>query len=74
MKKKKNTTPEELCKNFPEEFTEFIKYTRHIQFESKPDYDYLRGLLKNVLNKSNFEYDYFYDWFEEKPIIKPEYL
>ena len=72
--KKKNTTPEELCKNFPGEFTEFIKYTRHIQFESKPDYDYLRGLLKNVMNKLNFEYDYFYDWFEEKPVIKPEYL
>jgi serine/threonine protein kinase len=72
--KKKNTTPEELCNNFPDEFKEFVNYTRHLQFESKPDYDYLRGLLKNVMNKLNYEYDYFYDWFEEKPIIKPEYL
>ncbi len=68
--KKKNTTPEELCKNFPEEFTEFIKYTRHIQFESKPDYDYLRGLLKHILNKYNECIDYYYDWDKEKPNIK----
>ena len=67
--KKKDTSAEELCKDLPKEFEEYVKYTRNLDFESKPDYDFLRGLLRNVLEKNHFEYDYFFDWFSEKPLI-----
>jgi len=64
--KKKKTTAEELCKGFPKEFCEFVKYTRQLEFEEEPNYDYLRNLLKKVLSDNNMEIDYIYDWVEEK--------
>ena len=67
--KKKATTAEELAKGFPSELCEYIKYTRNIDFEAKPDYNYLRGLLKNIMMKNSFEFDYYYDWCREKPVI-----
>ena len=67
--KKKATTAEELAKGFPSEMCEYIKYTRNLDFEAKPDYNYLRGLLKNIMMKNSFEFDYYYDWCREKPVI-----
>ena len=67
--KKKATTAEELAKGFPSEMCEYIKYTRNLDFEAKPDYNYLRGLLKNIMIKNSFEFDYYYDWCREKPVI-----
>ena len=54
--KKKETTAEELCKGFPKEFCEFVKYTRKLEFEEEPDYDYLRNLLKQVMKDKNYAY------------------
>ena len=64
--KKKETSAEELCKGFPKEFCEFVKYTRQLEFEEEPNYDYLRNLLKKVMKDNNLEMDYVYDWVEEK--------
>ena len=33
-----------------------------MQFEERPDYSYLKSLLKNVFDRFNYEYDYVYDW------------
>ena len=70
--KKKNTSAKELCKDFPEEFEKFVKYTRDLQFTEVPDYDYLKSLLKNVIKKSGDVIDFFYDWCTEKPNIKSD--
>ena len=72
--KKKETSAQELCNQLPKEFEEYVKYTRNLDFESKPDYDFLRGLLRNVLDKNNYKYDYFFDWFSEKPLINNDNL
>ena len=68
--KKKATTAEDLCNGFPSEMCEYIKYTRNLEFEARPDYNYLRGLLKNIMSKNSFEFDYFYDWCKTKPVIR----
>lgn len=60
---------EELCKGFPHEFIDYINYTRNLKFEEKPDYDYLKKLLYNVLDKNKYEFDFWYDWVNEKPVI-----
>lgn len=60
--KKKNTSPEELCDGFPEQFTQYIKYCKNLQFEQDPDYDYLKGLFKQVMDAYNYKYDYIFDW------------
>ena len=69
MEKKIATTPDEICKNFPEEFIVYFQYCRGLQFEEKPDYNYLRSLLKSIFEKYNYEYDFKYDW---TLIKKPE--
>ena len=67
--KKKSTSAEELCKGFPNEFVDYINYTRNLEFEADPDYKYLRELLITALKKQNCTYDFWYDWVSEKPDI-----
>ena len=69
LTKKRGTSAEELCKGFPNEFAEYINYTRNLEFEADPDYKFLRGLLLSVLEKENQPYDFCYDWVSEKPTI-----
>ena len=70
--KKKGTSAEELCKTFPNEFAEYINYTRNLEFEADPDYKFLRGLLTTVLEKQKCGFDFYYDWLTEKPNITDE--
>ena len=35
---------------------------RDLQFDQKPDYDYLKDILNNLFVKNNFEYDDMYDY------------
>ena len=65
--KKKATTPEELCAGFPQELAEYVKYTRGLEFEQNPDYNYLRGLFKKIMEGKKYEYDLMFDWIKEKP-------
>jgi hypothetical protein len=39
-----------------------MDYCREIKFEEKPDYNYLRRILKDLFNRNGYEYDYVYDW------------
>jgi len=62
MEKKMGTTVESLCKGFPTEFVTYLTYCRSLKFEDKPDYNYLKTLLKTLSAKSGYEMDYQYDW------------
>ena len=69
LAKKRSTSAEELCLGFPNEFVEYINYTRNMEFEADPDYKFLRGLLVLALEKQNAKYDFWYDWVTEQPTI-----
>ena len=60
-----STSPEELCEGFPNQFTEYIRYTRNLKYEENPNYDYLKNLFVSVLNFDGFEVDCYYDWDKE---------
>ena len=62
MEKKLATSAEELCKGFPKQFTDYINYTRGLQYEQDPDYDYLKNLFITTLNNEGFNIDCYYDW------------
>ena len=62
MEKKKETSPEELCKGFPKQFEQYVSYTRNMEYEQDPDYDYLKNLFIEVLTEMGCEFDYYYDW------------
>jgi len=62
MEKKIATPIDFLCKGFPTEFVTFLTYCRNLRFEDKPDYSYLKTLLKDLFIKSGFELDWQYDW------------
>ena len=68
--KKVETTVEELCKGYPEEFPAYFTYCRKLAFDEKPDYAFLRKLFKDLFLKRGYEYDYLYDWLLPKPASK----
>lgn len=49
ISEKKMSTPVEiLCKGFPIEFVTYFQYCRSLRFDDKPDYSYLRKLLRDL--------------------------
>jgi casein kinase 1/casein kinase 1 epsilon len=62
MEKKLSTPIDYLCKGLPAEFVTYLTYCRNLRFEDKPDYVYLRNLLKDLFIKSGYELDYQFDW------------
>lgn len=49
LDRKLMTTPEMLCQGLPKEIVTILKYVRELYFDSKPDYEYIRRLLFNIL-------------------------
>ena len=68
--KKKITTPEELCLNYPVEFCQYITYCRNLAFEQEPDYNYLRGLFKKIMDTYGYKYDFEFDWTKKTDNIE----
>lgn len=66
MEKKIASPIDVLCKGFPEEFASFINYTRDLKFDDRPDYGYLRRLLKGIADKDSFQLDNIFDWVVKK--------
>ena len=71
LDKKKETTSEQLCKNFPDEFREYLEYSRNLEYTEQPKYDKLKNKFYNlVCNKMGDNFDYVYDWTTENDIKK----
>ena len=57
----------DLCAGLPEETIKFIQYARDMRFEDKPNYHYLRGLMRKIAIKKGFKMDYNrFDWIVNK--------
>jgi hypothetical protein len=51
-----------LCRGQPEEFAKYVQYCKNLKFEEKPDYNFLRGIFKSLMQQHQYEYDGKYDW------------
>ena len=68
LKIKTEMKEEILCENLPNEFLQFLKYTKRLKFAEEPNYNYLRGLLNTVLNKIAKENDLDFSWINKNDI------
>lgn len=64
IKETKASTPlNDLCKGHPTEFWEYLKYCRNLGFKDKPDYAYLRQLMRDGIKREQLgEVDWHFDW------------
>jgi serine/threonine protein kinase len=62
MEIKIETSPSELCKGFPKEFEEYVEYTRNLEYEEDPKYEYLKNLFLIILKEDKNNIEYVYDW------------
>lgn len=46
--------PELHMQEFPEEFIVFLNYSKALEYEEDPNYQFLIGLFKNLANKLDF--------------------
>ena len=70
LEKKKETSSQDLCKDFPHEFFEYVDYSKNLEYEENPDYDFLRQKFLDVLKGLNEEMDYIYDWTTKSDLKK----
>jgi len=64
---KKETSLETLCMGLPKEIITFIQYTRNMKFEDKPNYSYLRALMRKIAAKNGVKMDYNkFDWINDE--------
>lgn len=66
LQKKAETPLRSLCAGFPSQMEDYLRYCRNLEFEARPDYNYLRGLFREVLVKNNMTNDTEYDWIKRK--------
>jgi len=73
LEKKINTKIEIICKDLPYEFCTLLQYIRDLQFEEKPNYNYLKNILNSLYEKNKFKLDNIYDftdYIEQQEKIK----
>jgi len=52
LEMKKMVSPKELCEGLPPQFETFLSYARTLEFSQKPNYQYLRDLLRGASSQS----------------------
>jgi casein kinase 1 len=62
MERKISNPPNVLCEGFPTEFGSYLSYCQSLRFCDRPDYAYLRRLLKDLFFRQGFQYDFVFDW------------
>lgn len=62
LEKKVTTTSSALCRHLPREFAAYLDYCRNLCFDGRPDYAYLRNILKAAFLREGNQYDGSWDW------------
>jgi serine/threonine protein kinase len=61
--KKISTSLDYLCQGFPDEFKTFIQYARDLKFEDRPDYSYLKNVIRQISENAKLSFDTSkFDW------------
>ena len=64
---KKNTTFEQLCSGFPDEFVRYLYAVRELRFSDTPRYSQYRKMFRDLFIRCGYVYDCVYDWNVRNP-------
>ena len=67
-------TDETLCQGLPNEFIQYMKYVKKLDFEQEPDYQYLDSLFTSILSKNEMKKNLNFFWINQKPKKKEKKL
>lgn len=70
---KLSVSVDQLCMGQPEELTTFFCYLRGLRFDDKPDYTYLRRLLRDLFCRKQYIWDYVFDWSDIPALAKQKF-
>lgn len=62
LESKRKNHPDELCRNYPQEFKEYFAHCSSLEFKDKPDYKYLRSIFRGLFERAGYEDDGVFDW------------
>ncbi len=63
---KQMTKIEDLCKDHPKEFADFLRYARNLEFNETPDYKKLVRLFENLMKSRGWTpIEWEFDWIEK---------
>ncbi|KAL7675424.1 hypothetical protein ACOME3_001684 [Neoechinorhynchus agilis] len=63
---KRRTSIETLCSGSCSPFLlPFMRYVRELEFDERPDYQYLKDLVLSRMIEMRFRFDFNYDWLSE---------
>ena len=68
---KKNTSFEDLCAGFPDEFVKYFYEVRKLGFTETPKYGEYRQMFRDLFIRQGYVYDYVYDWTTPKKTDEP---
>ncbi|GAU94381.1 hypothetical protein RvY_06163 [Ramazzottius varieornatus] len=66
LEKKLKLGVEDVCKGAPVEFCKFMKYSRTLEYEEKPDYNFCRQLFHDMIAREKATFDHVYDFHGER--------
>ena len=66
LKIKMNITEENAYKGLPNEFLDYMKYVKKLEFEQEPDYKYLFNLFISILSKNEIKRNTTFFWIIQK--------
>jgi len=75
LKIKESTSAEDLCQGLPRCFLNFLRYSKSLKFEDKPDYKLLRSFFEDYFQEQKFlrfETDLKLDWVTRREAILEE--
>ena len=72
--KKQDISIGELCNGLPEEFGKYLQYARSLKFDSTPDYEMLRSLMRGVMTRYGPIEHFKYDWSQYRSTWEPELI
>lgn len=71
---KQEYSPEKLCENLPIELKIFFEYVFQLEFETKPNYTYLKSLIAKAIENTGNVNDMAFDWLFiellEEPVFR----